>query len=88
MPVDALFGAEGGFVYVAVRGCGAYSAKAYFLDAECVGGAEYGADVVLAADVVEYDSDGCFFCLAEFFEGETTDLVCGEFFHGELRVEN
>ena len=58
MPFHGVFGAEGCFVDVGMRGQGCDAAEMKGCDAEGVGGAQQGADVVGAADVVGDEADG------------------------------
>lgn len=58
VPFHGVFGAEGCFVDVGMRGQGCDAAEMKGCDAEGVGGAQQGADVVGAADVVGDEADG------------------------------
>ena len=84
-PSDGIFCAEGGFVHFAVFGGGGDAAEVDFLDPEGIGGTEYGADVVLAADVVEHNNDGEFARCFELLGADAVQffvLQFAEVFHG------
>ena len=81
LPVYAVFGTEGGFVDVAMRRGGADAAEADLLDTKCIGSAEDRANVVLTADVVQYDGEGQFLCLFEFLNRDAVQFLHAKLFH-------
>ena len=75
LPRNGFLGTEGGFVDFAVGRGGGNAAEVEGLEAEGVGGAEDGADVVKAADVVEHENNGGFGGLAVLFGGEAVKFL-------------
>lgn len=65
-PVDRLRGAEGGLFYFAMRRLAGYTAKTYFFNRKTIAGAEYRADVVHAADIIQHDYHRQLFLFFEF----------------------
>jgi len=64
---DGIFGAKRGFADLLVRRYGAVACEVNSFEQEGIGGAEYAAYIVSAADVFQYGDDGCFFGTPELF---------------------
>ena len=86
LPIDGIFGAEGGFMDIAMRRGGTDTAEAYLGNTEGVGCAKYGADIVLAAHIVEDYHKGEFLGLFELLNADTVEFGHGEFFHNLLYI--
>ena len=54
LPFDGFFCAECGFMDLGVRRTATNTAEHHFLDPHRVGGAEDGAYIMLAADIIQY----------------------------------
>ena len=78
-PVDSVLGTEGGFVHLAVFRGGGDAAKVYLFDAESVRCPEYGAYVVLAADVVQDDDYRGFAGLFELLGADSVQFFVLQF---------
>ena len=87
-PIHAELGAEGGFVDFRSRGHGADAAEPDLFHGEGVGAPEGGADVVLAADVVEHQHHGPFGRSLEGFDIRSVQFAVGKFAeHGGFFVK-
>jgi hypothetical protein len=51
------------------------------LQAKSISSAEYGTDIMLAADIIKHHDQGHFLCLVECLWGEAIHLLYGSLLH-------
>ena len=86
LPSDRVFGTQCRLVDVAMGRCGSDAAETDAVDTKSVAGAEDGADVVEAANIVEHHNQGQLVGSLELFDADASKIVHGAFLHRPLAV--